>query len=568
MQNKHKTRLAIHFHTLTQRFHFLTPTTLSTLPRLFIASLLLIMAMSGLVHAAPTHFNNPVIAGFHPDPSVIRVGDDYYLANSSFEWFPGVPIFHSKDLVNWQRIGHAIHRADQLPELAKIENSRGIYAPTLRHHNGTFYLITTCVRCGGNFYVTAKDPAGPWSDPIWVDGNGARGIDPSLFWDDNGKAYYTGTGILDKSQSQWPNQNGIWIAEIDLKTGKLLSPKKQLTLGHAINARWTEGPHIYKIDGKYLLLVAEGGTGFHHAITVFKSDKIEGPYIPHHSNPVMTHRHLGKSHKISTIGHADLVQTPNGDWWAVSLGKRQFNGTQLLARETFLMPVSFEDGWPVFNPGIGKVLETDVRPNLPWTPVPSESGLTSFDEKTLPLAYNFLRPHQNTWHKISRGKLIITGQNATLADKVSLPAFIGRRIQDVTFTVETQLKSKSKAIGAAAGIALYRNNKNFITLMKTQDKIILSHISKGKTIQHDTVSYTGSEVFLKADTNANLETQFYFGKNSNTLKPLGDPQSLHTISDNNAGGFNGPYVGMYVVKGADAQKPVKASFDWFKYTAH
>nr|MBP9872494.1 family 43 glycosylhydrolase [Haliscomenobacter sp.] len=242
---------------------------------------------------APKSFRNPVIPGFHPDPSICRVGEDYYLVNSSFEFFPGLPIFHSTDLVHWNLIGYGITRPDQVPLPVGLPDSRGIYAPAIRYKDGTFYVVTTCVNCNGNFYITAKDPAGPWSDPQWLPK--ASGIDPTLFWDSDGKCYYVGHGKIN-GPKEWPNQEGVWIQELDLKTNTLLGEKKQITHGHASNARWTEGPHLYKIDGKYLLVAAEGGTGFHHAVTVFHSDSIYGPYIPDHSNPVLTHRNLGQGY--------------------------------------------------------------------------------------------------------------------------------------------------------------------------------------------------------------------------------------------------------------------------------
>ena len=196
-----------------------------------------------------TNFQNPILPGYHPDPSICRVGEDYYLVNSTFEWFPGMPIHHSKDLVNWELIGYGIHRPEQLALQKGLGDFMGVFAVTIRYHDGIFYLINTCVQCekGGNFYITATNPAGPWSDPVWLD---APGIDPSLMWDDDGKCYYVGHGNL-KGKQDWPQQQGAWLQELDTDQGKLVGPRKQLTYGHANNAVWTEGPHLYKINGKY-----------------------------------------------------------------------------------------------------------------------------------------------------------------------------------------------------------------------------------------------------------------------------------------------------------------------------
>jgi len=353
-----------------------------------------------VANSQPDTFKNPILSGFHPDPSICRVGDDYYLVNSSFEWYPGLPVYHSNDLVNWELIGYGISRPDQVELPTGLGDSRGIYAPTIRYHDGLFYLITTCVNCNQNFYITAENPAGPWSDPVWLD---SRGIDPSLFWDDDGRCYYTGhaniTGIND-----WPMKNGVWMQELDLKQGKLVGKKVQLTHGHANNARWTEGPHLYKIDGKYMLMVAEGGTGFHHSVTVHHSDSIWGPYVPNHANPVMTHRNLGKDFPIHSVGHADIIQTQEGDWRAVMLAKRQEVGHTLLSRETFLTPVRFEMQenvlTPVFNPGKGKLLPEDKRPDLLWWPVKKEPAMDDFSGDKLSLVWNFLRTPYTKWYEL------------------------------------------------------------------------------------------------------------------------------------------------------------------------
>ncbi|MGD1947826.1 MAG: glycoside hydrolase family 43 protein [Croceivirga sp.] len=298
-----------------------------------ILTILALVFTTELLSQNPVDFKNPILPGFYPDPSICRVGETYYMINSSFEWFPGLPIHRSKDLVNWEKIGHGLHRPDQIEYKDGLENSGGIFAPTIRYHEGTFYIITTMVGQKGNFIITAKNPEGPWSNPLWI--ADAPGIDPSLFWDDDGKCYYTGAGVLEGIPRDWPGKNGIWMQEIDPDKGILLGDKKQLTHGHASNARWAEGPHLYKIDDEYLLLIGEGGTSEYHAVTVFNSKDLWGPYRPNHANPVMTHRHLYKTYPIVQTGHADLVQTQNGDWWSVMLAKRNTDGYVTLARETF-----------------------------------------------------------------------------------------------------------------------------------------------------------------------------------------------------------------------------------------
>ncbi len=279
----------------------------------------------------------PVVAGMHPDPSVCRVGDDYYLACSSFELFPGVPILHSRDLREWTQLGNALDRPAQLP-LAGARASDGVYAPTLRHHDGLFRLVTTVVNLPGQRIYTASDPAGPWSDAVVVD---VPGIDPDLAWDESGTCYLTW------SDNYGPGgPHGILQARIDLSTGELQSDPVGLWSGSGL--RDPEAPHLYRVGRWWYLLLAEGGTGAGHAISVARGPAPDGPYEPCPHNPVLSHRSL--DHPVQNTGHGDLVEAPDGSWWMVLLGVRPrgaFPLVHVLGRETFLARVRWCDGWPV-----------------------------------------------------------------------------------------------------------------------------------------------------------------------------------------------------------------------------
>lgn len=518
------------------------------------------MATTSVMAAgAPETFKNPIIPGFHPDPSICRVGEDYYLVNSSFEWFPGVPIFKSRDLVNWEQIGNVLDRPSQLMLTDSLEHSRGIYAPTIRHHEGKFYMITTAVQAGGNFIVTADKPEGPWSDPVWI--KDANGIDPSLYWDDNGDCWYSGAGRM--GAANWKNENRIYVAKIDTEKGEFLTPKKQVCSGHANNAMYTEGPHIYKIDGKYLLMVAEGGTGELHAITVHQSDNIDGPYTSAMVNPVLTHRHLGKDHPINTTGHGDLVQTPNGDWWGVMLGKRP-NVGHLLARETFMTPVKIEKGIPLFNPGVGRVLEEDKRPDLKWTPVESTYGRDEFEGSKLGFKYCCVRTPLTEWWSVGGGKLTMNLNKEGFSDYGN-PSFWGRRIDSHDFESMTSVKLKSKRANEEAGLLAYRTRLSYISLTKCGGEILVKSFSKnGKesgVVARE--SYKGDEVILKfVAEDGGL--QAYYGATESSLKPIGKPQRLANLGDDASGGFNGPFVGVATSANGEVSKS-RAEFDWFEY---
>ena len=307
---------------------------------------------------------NPILPGFYPDPSICAVGGDYYLINSTFAYFPGPPVLHSRDLAHWEQIGNAMDRQEQLP-LKNAGHSRGLFAPSIRYHKGTYYVVCTNVSFGGNYIITASSPAGPWSDPIYLEG--ADGIDPSLFFDDDGKCYYIGTH---------PNPEGcrydgdyfIWIQELDLKQMKLTGEAHNVWNGALRGVHWPEGPHLYKKDGYYYILHAEGGTGPEDGGSVCRSRELFGPYENNYCNPILTHRHLGRNYPIRYVGHGDLFETPKGEWYMVMLAVRPLEGNTTMGRETFLAKVVWENDWPVVNPGVG-MLTDEVEIDLPeWDP--------------------------------------------------------------------------------------------------------------------------------------------------------------------------------------------------------
>ena len=300
------------------------------------------------------HYRNPVLAGFHPDPSITRAGDRFYLVASTFSFFPGIPVFESTDLVHWRQIGNVIDRPSQL-DFDGLGISRGVFAPTIEYHDGTFYVANTAVDSGGNFIATAKDPAGPWSDPIWLPTIG--GIDPSLFFDDDGRVY-----ILNNDapigEPRYSGHRAIWMQEFNLARMQPTGVRKVLIDGGvdpSTNPIWIEGPHIFKRGGWYYLSCAEGGTGPQHSQVILRSRNPWGPYAPYEKNPILTQRDLpgDRDHPITNAGHAQLVETPDGRWWATFLASRNYGQVHYnTGRETFLLPVKWEDGWPmILEPG-------------------------------------------------------------------------------------------------------------------------------------------------------------------------------------------------------------------------
>lgn len=405
------------------------------------------IAFTSLCTMAQQGFTNPVLPGFHPDPSVCRVGNDFYLVNSTFQFFPGVPVYHSTDLIHWEQVGHCLTRRSQL-ELKESNNSGGIWAPTIRYHNGKFYMITTNWAGMGNFFVTADRPEGPWSEPVKVDQDG---IDPTLFWDTDPvtgeeKCYYVGNA--------W---GGILLTQIDLKTGERIGERKLIWQG--TGGRYPEGPHLYKRDGWYYLLIAEGGTEFSHKVTMARSRDIWGPYESNPANPVMTHlTQAGQDNTIQGVGHADLVQAPDSSWWAVALAFRWQTGTHhLLGRETFLMPVQWDKGeWPVFNGG--KCINVDMKcPTLPQHPVAVPPATITFGPgKAFDMRLNFLcNPIETNYSQTERhGFLRLKAGNKTLDDNGS-PTFIGVRQTAIDQTVSTDIDASGLKSGGRAGLTAY-----------------------------------------------------------------------------------------------------------------
>ncbi|SFF16993.1 alpha-N-arabinofuranosidase [Paenibacillus algorifonticola] len=514
-------------------------------------------------------FQNPVLPGFYPDPSAIRVGEDYYLVTSSFEFFPGVPIFHSKDLVNWRQIGHVLDRPSQL-NLDAIAPSRGIWAPTLRYHNGIYYMITTFVdndkECH-NFYVTATDPAGSWSDPVWLED--APGIDPSLFFDEDGKVYYTGNRFPPDGQL-YPKHMDIWLQELDLTSGKLIGPKTSIWQGALKVAHAQEGPHLYKIGNWYYLLIAEGGTGHTHAITIARSESVAGPYEGYKGNPILTHRHLGRSYPIVNVGHGELIETQHGDWWMLCLASRPYGGYfRNLGRETFLVPVVWEREWPVVNPGKGILEQEALAPNLPETPWPQLPARDDFDQPELSPIWNFLRtPRGDFWSLTEKpGSLRLKLKPDSIASD-SNPSFVGRRQQHMNFRAETTMKFAPEQTGDVAGIVLLQNadfqfraeygSYNGIT------EIRLTERRQGEETVLAASPFSGNSLEWKAEALGQSYSFFWREAGTHNWLPLGGEADGTLLSTDKAGGFTGAYMGMYAAS-TSAGRAHYADFDWFSY---
>ncbi len=418
----------------------------------------------------PGQYRNPILAGFYPDPSIVRANDRYYLVNSTFTYFPGIPVFESLDLVHWTQVGNVIDRPTQL-DFDGLNMSRGVFAPTIEYHDGTFYVLNTSVDAGGNFIATAKNPAGPWSDPIWL--KTIDGIDPSLFFD--GDKVYLINNDAPEGKPLYEGHRAIWMQQLDAKTLQPFGPRKVLINGGMDLSQkpiWIEGPHIYKRDGWYYLVCAEGGTSLQHSQVVARSRDIWGPYTPYEHNPILTQRDLPEDRvdAIGNAGHADLVEATDGTWWAVFLASRMYDRVHYnTGRETFLLPVEWKDGWPTILAHGKRIPQVADGPSFMQrgaTQAPLSGNFTwrdDFDKPALDTTWLFARVPKTQWADLRThaGKLAIAPGEGL--DTLRNPTFLARRQQHLSFEASTAMTVPADT-GTEAGIAAFQNESYWYSI--------------------------------------------------------------------------------------------------------
>ncbi|MCR8660097.1 glycoside hydrolase family 43 protein [Paenibacillus endoradicis] len=493
-------------------------------------------------------FQNPIIPGFYPDPSICRAGDDYYIVTSSFGYFPGIPIWHSKDLVHWRQIGHCLTKESQ-SQLEGAKISEGVWAPTIRYHQGRFYMVTTNEKKCGHFYVWTDDPTGEWSEPIYVD---QSGIDPSLLFED-GKVYFTSTGT--------EHGIGIYHCEIDIETGEKLTDTHFIWQG--TGGKFTEAPHLYKINDYYYLMCAEGGTEYGHTEVVARSKSPYGPFESCPYNPILTHRSSGR--KIQSTGHADLVQAVDGSWWAVFLGVRPvaYPYRHHIGRETFLAPVHWtEDGWPIIG-NQGTVELEELAPNLPFVKWEHRSNRDEFTDAYLNDCWTFIRSGvQTTWSCSERESfLMITGSSDRL-NSGGYPAFIGRRQQhhrcEVTVRMEYDLHEDDEA-----GLTVFMDDRHHYDLALTkvngQIQFVLRRQIGSLIDEKYSKPIDGTDVEIRIEA-TKADYLFYYREGKEQWNKIGEGET-RLLSTEVAGGFTGVFIAMYNY----SRYKTKAYFDWYEY---
>jgi xylan 1,4-beta-xylosidase len=527
------------------------------------------------------NFSNPILSGFYPDPSICKAGNDYYIVNSSFAYYPGLPIFYSTDLLNWQQIGYALNRPEQL-NLDGAGVSRGLFAPTIRFHDGLFYILCTLIDKGGNFIITAKNPKGPWSNPVWLPE--VKGIDPSIDFIGD-KAYIVYNSEPPENKSLYNGHRTIRMYEFDYRNLKVIGEEKLLVNGGTDITKepiWIEGPHLYKIGGYYYLMCAEGGTGYNHSEVIFRTKSLEEPFVSYQNNPILTQRHLNTARKnpITTTGHADLVQAADGKWWAIFLGCRPYQGDFYnTGRETFMAPVEWKDGWPIINPNFKTVQYTyPINATIKNTANKFSGNYffkDDFNSAVLNNRYSFLRTVRSNWYdlKTKPGSLSVALQPQSCSGKEN-PSMICFRQPHLKGYAATALNFTATAENEKAGLIIFQsenyfyflcksveNGKPVIQLLKgtgnntntTQPELIASQIINAKI---------NTDIFFKIAANGGSYS-FYYALQKNKWQLLKDNMDGKFLSTKIAGGFVGSMYALYATSN-DKATTNKALYNWFE----
>ncbi|MBP6804854.1 MAG: glycoside hydrolase family 43 protein [Chloroflexi bacterium] len=535
---------------------------------------------------SPNTFTNPILPGGYPDPSICRVGNDFYLVNSSFEYFPGLPLHHSKDLVNWELVGYGLHRADQCVgemNLVDVQSRGGIHAPTLRYHEGTFYLITTNVYVPPgdnqptqfiNFILTAQEIAGPWSEPHILPG--APGIDPDIFFDTDGKVWVAGTHSPTKPN--FPGEGEIWLQEIDLANWRLIGERYFLWRG-ACGGVWVEGPHLYKRDGRYYLIVAEGGTSFNHAVMVAVSDAITGPYTPNPRNPILSSRHLSYDYWVNSVGHADMVELADGRWFMVALGIRNESGRgSNMGRETHLIPITWEREpfewqeikyeWPVCAPATGRVERFNPLPLPNNRQNRSDAFFDNFSLPTLHPEWNFRRvPLPDTYSLHARKNHLRLFARPEDFQERGRCSFLGLRQKESDFTYAASLEFWPTSDGVDAGIVLFQQDNLWLKMVVRREngryhlRLVFAAPDKAPALlaQETLPHYSGEIILQVAAGNGRYHYTYSLDKGV-SFQPLAETAANLILSR----GYTGAYLGVLATGNGQATQAY-ADFAWVRY---
>jgi len=538
-------------------------------------------------------YRNPVISGFYPDPSICYDGNNYYIVNSSFYYFPGLPVFQSKDLVHWKQIGNAISRPEQL-DYKNCDSSEGLWAATIRYLDNKYYIVNTLDVNGRknryNYIITADTPSGPWSNAVII--HNAGGIDPSLFFDDDGRMWFCANRIPDKEL--FPSHKQIYLVELDKNSFQMIGEPTVIYDAVVDHSMYMEGPHIYHIHDWYYLLTAEGGTQTNHCVKFYRSRKLQGPYEPCPRNPIVTNRHIKliNTTGVSVTGHGDLVEYAPDKYAMVLLGirpyeknidpfkyeihrkwirepdrnkKAQFN----LGRETFLVRIAFDyDDWPIIENDNGLVNINEIRPDLREYIFPMQSRIDNFENSELGLEWCMRRPPIKEFYSLSErpGYLRLHLQKES-SESTSTPAMILRRQQHYYFQAGVAMEFESENENEEAGLILTQNEGYSYLLLKknesNHDTLACIKVENGHREVINKVQIPKGRIYLTIE--GHKETyNFYYGLRERETIAISESVDASLLSTIVADGYLGTMIGMYA-SGMGHNSNNDADFDWFRY---
>lgn len=516
---------------------------------------------------------NPILKGFNPDPSILRVGDDYYIAASTFEWFPGVQIHHSRDLIHWELLARPLSRLSQA-NMAGNPTSGGIWAPCLSYSGGLFYLIYTDVKswCDGpfkdthNYLTTSRDPTGEWSEPVHLN---SSGFDPSLFHDDDGRKWLV--------NMQWDFRkgrnrfSGILLQEYDPESGRLVGPIANIFKGTPLGL--VEGPHLYKRNGWYYLMVAEGGTRFEHAVTLARSRSISGPYQTHPANPVLT-SWQDPTLELQRAGHGSLVETQNGEWYLTHLCGRPLpsRGRCVLGRETAIQKMEWKDDWLYVAGGGNKPFLRVEAPDLPEHAFPAKNPRDDFDEPTLGIDFQTLRvPLGEDSLSLTERKGFLRLKGRESLSSRFHQSLVARRQQAFKYTASTALEFEPESYAQMAGLVLFYDTKNYFYLYLSRDdagrkalNVFKCDDGRAGEVLDEPVPVEGPRCRLRAEVDYHL-LRFSFSQDGKAWSRIGGDFDASILSDEytEPHKFTGAFVGLCCQDLTGRRKA--ADFDYFEY---
>ena len=512
--------------------------------------------------ASDSEFYNPILAGWYSDPSICTNGEgDYYIVTSTFTYYPGVPIFHSRDLVNWEQIGHVLTRPSQCQNFERQHVSGGIFAPDIAYNpaNKTYYMVTTNVGAG-NFFVKTQDPAGEWSDPIMLPE--VQGIDPAFFFDEDGKAYIVNNDDAPDAKPEYPGHRTVRVVEFDTATDRCVGERKiVVNKGWRPQDKpiWCEGPHIYKVNGKYYLMTAEGGTSTWHSEVIYRGDTPFGPFTPWQGNPILTQRTLeaGRENPVTCAGHADMVPDADGNWWSIFLACRPIEGDmENLGRETFMLPVKWtDDGWPYMTregEAVPLVVEKKGAVRGDNVTFGNFARVENFNDSVLGHEWFTLRGPASDYYSLTSnpGHLTVKCAGVKATEKAPL-SYVGRRIHHHKYTAGTRMTFVPEHDRQCAGMLLFKDEKNHYFLGKdlrdNAQRVVLRKVAgeNAEEVASAALPEGNKAVDLRVVSNGMTLDFLYSEDGGDTWKTLSEGQDAGFMSTAKAGGFTGTTVGLY-----------------------